>query len=62
MWRIFLCLNCTKQLLQVIARVVWAPSARIDEYAEYLYREKVSRTDAFNDWRGETGVKEAEIN
>ena len=37
----FPCLNCTKQLLQVgCKRVVYIHQYRIDEYAEYLYREK----------------------
>ena len=37
----FPCLNCTKQLLQVgCKRVVYFHQYRIDEYAEYLYREK----------------------
>ena len=37
----FPCLNCTKQLLQVgCKRVVYIHQYRIDEYAEYLHREK----------------------
>ena len=37
----FPCLNCTKQLLQVgCKRVVYIHQYRIDEYAQYLYREK----------------------
>ena len=37
----FPCLNCTKQLLQVgCKRVVYINQYRIDEDAEYLYREK----------------------
>ena len=37
----FPCLNCTKRLLQVgCKRVVYIHQYRIDEYAEYLYREK----------------------
>ena len=37
----FPCLNYTKQLLQVVCkRVVYRHQYQIDEYAEYLYREK----------------------
>ncbi|KXT84054.1 dCMP deaminase / Late competence protein ComEB [Streptococcus sp. DD11] len=37
----FPCLNCTKQLLQVgCKRVVYINQYRIDDYAQYLYREK----------------------
>lgn len=37
----FPCLNCTKQLLQVgCKRVVYIHQYRIDDYAQYLYREK----------------------
>ncbi len=36
--------NCTKQLLQVGWQVLYIHQYRIDEYAEYLYREKRSRT------------------
>ena len=37
----FPCLNCTKQLLQVgCTRVVYINQYRIDDYAQYLYKEK----------------------
>ena len=37
----FPCLNCTKQLLQVgWKRVVYINQYRIDDYAQYLYKEK----------------------
>ena len=37
----FPCLNCTKQLLQVgCKRVVHINQYRIDDYAQYLYKEK----------------------
>ena len=37
----FPCLNCTKQLLQVgCERVVYINQYRIDDYANYLYKEK----------------------
>ena len=37
----FPCLNCTKQLLQVgCKRVVYINQYRIDDYAQYLYKEK----------------------
>ena len=37
----FPCLNCTKQLLQVgCKRVVCINQYRIDDYAQYLYKEK----------------------
>ena len=37
----FPCLNCTKQLLQVgCKRVVYINQQRIDDYAQYLYKEK----------------------
>ena len=37
----FPCLNCTKQLLQVgCKRAVYINQYRIDDYAQYLYKEK----------------------
>ena len=37
----FPCLNCTKQLLQVgCKRVVYINQYRIDDYVQYLYKEK----------------------
>ena len=42
----FPCLNYTKQLLQVgCKRVVYSHQYQIDEYAEYLYREKEVELD-----------------